>query len=61
MRDSHLEEYFTFLRFPSISTDDAYSENLGECAHWLVEKLNGIGLEDAAGFDRRTSGGVGEK
>jgi len=45
MRDSYLQEYFTFLRFPSISTDDAYSERLGECAHWLVEKLKGIGLE----------------
>ncbi len=45
MRDSYLEEFFTFLRFPSVSTDDAYSEKLGECAHWLVEKLNGIGLE----------------
>jgi acetylornithine deacetylase/succinyl-diaminopimelate desuccinylase-like protein len=45
MRDSHLQDFYTFLRFPSISTDDAYSEKLGECAHWLVEKLNGIGLE----------------
>ncbi|CAN5404322.1 dipeptidase [soil metagenome] len=45
MRDSYLEDFFTFLRFPSISTDDAYAEKLGECAHWLVEKLNGIGLE----------------
>ena len=45
MRDSYLEDYFTFLRFPSISTDNAYKEKLAECAHWLVEKLNGIGLE----------------
>jgi acetylornithine deacetylase/succinyl-diaminopimelate desuccinylase-like protein len=45
MRDSYLQDFFTFLRFPSISTDDAYSEKLCECAHWLVEKLNGIGLE----------------
>jgi acetylornithine deacetylase/succinyl-diaminopimelate desuccinylase-like protein len=45
MRQDHLDDYFTFLRFPSISTDDAYSENLGECAHWLVERLNRIGLE----------------
>ncbi len=45
MRDSYLEEYFTFLRFPSISTDDAYNEQLAECAHWLVEKLTKIGLE----------------
>ena len=44
MRDSHLEDFYTFLRFPSISTDDAYAEKLSECAHWLVEKLNGIGL-----------------
>jgi acetylornithine deacetylase/succinyl-diaminopimelate desuccinylase-like protein len=45
MHDSHLEDFYTFLRFPSVSTDDAYSEKLSECAHWLVEKLNGIGLE----------------
>ncbi|MGI8957569.1 MAG: dipeptidase [Chthoniobacterales bacterium] len=45
MRDSYLEEFYTFLRFPSISTDDAYAERLVECAHWLVEKLKGIGLE----------------
>ena len=45
MRDTYLDDYFTFLRFPSISTDDAYKEKLAECAHWLVEKLNGIGLE----------------
>jgi acetylornithine deacetylase/succinyl-diaminopimelate desuccinylase-like protein len=45
MRDSHLDEYFTFLRFPSISTDNSYKEKVAECAHWLVEKLNRLGLE----------------
>ncbi len=45
MRQDHLDDFFTFLRFPSISTDDAYNEKLGECAHWLVEKLTRIGLE----------------
>ena len=45
MRDSYLEEYFTFLRFPSVSTDDAYAKGMDECAHWLVEKLNRIGLQ----------------
>ncbi|HEY1769947.1 MAG TPA: dipeptidase [Chthoniobacterales bacterium] len=44
MRQQHLDDYFTFLRFPSISTDDAYNERLAECAHWLVKKLSGIGL-----------------
>jgi len=45
MRASHLEEYYQFLRFPSISTDDEYSEKVAECAHWLVKKLTSIGLE----------------
>lgn len=45
MRASHLEEYYQFLRFPSISTDDEYADKVTECAHWLVEKLTRIGLE----------------
>jgi acetylornithine deacetylase/succinyl-diaminopimelate desuccinylase-like protein len=45
MRDSYLEEFFTFIRFPSVSTDAAYKERLAECAQWLVEKLKNIGLE----------------
>ena len=45
MRDNYLEEYYSFLRFPSVSTDDDYSKNLNECADWLVKKLNAVGLE----------------
>ena len=45
MRPSHLEDFYSFLRFPSISTDDQYAERLAECADWLVKKLTGIGLE----------------
>jgi len=45
MRASHLEDFYSFLQFPSISTDDDYSKKVNECAHWLVEKLSGIGLE----------------
>jgi len=45
MRPSHLEDFYSFLRFPSISTDDQYAERLEECADWLVKKLTGIGLE----------------
>jgi acetylornithine deacetylase/succinyl-diaminopimelate desuccinylase-like protein len=45
MRASHLEDYYSFLRFPSVSTDDDYSEKVSECAHWLVGKLASIGLE----------------
>ena len=45
MRDSYLEDFYSFLRFPSISTDDAYAEKVSACADWLVKKLKGIGLE----------------
>src|SRR6266513_1767480 len=45
MRDDYLEEYYSFLRFPSVSTDDEYKEKLVECARWLVQKLTGSGLE----------------
>jgi len=45
MRDNYLEDYYSFLRFPSVSTDDQYAERLGACAQWLVEKLTSIGLE----------------
>ena len=45
MRENYLEEYYSFLRLPSVSTDDRYKQKLEECAHWLVEKLTSIGLE----------------
>src|SRR5947199_3927089 len=45
MRDNYLAEYYSFLRFPSVSTDDQYKQKLEECARWLVEKLTSIGLE----------------
>ena len=45
MRDNYLAEYYSFLRFPSVSTDDQYKQKLEECAGWLVEKLTSIGLE----------------
>ena len=44
MRASHLEDFYQFLRFPSVSTDDQCAEKVTECGHWLVEKLTKIGL-----------------
>src|SRR5215217_1093140 len=44
MRDNYLEEYYSFLRFPSVSTDDQYKEKVEQCAQWLVQKLTTIGL-----------------
>jgi acetylornithine deacetylase/succinyl-diaminopimelate desuccinylase-like protein len=45
MRDSHYQDYLSFLRFPSVSTDDQYKDKVNACAEWLVKKLQAIGLE----------------
>lgn len=45
MRQDYLDEYFTFLRFPSVSTDQKYAGNVRDCADWLAKKLGTIGLE----------------
>jgi len=45
MRDSYLDDYFSFLRFASVSTDDQYKDKVNGCADWLVKKLQAIGLE----------------
>jgi acetylornithine deacetylase/succinyl-diaminopimelate desuccinylase-like protein len=45
MRDNYLEEYFTFLRFPSVSTDQKYADKVRDCANWVSQKLEKIGLE----------------
>lgn len=45
MRDNYLEEYFTLLRFPSVSTDQKYADKVRDCANWVSDKLGKIGLE----------------
>jgi acetylornithine deacetylase/succinyl-diaminopimelate desuccinylase-like protein len=45
MRDNYLEDYYSFLRFPSVSTDEKFAGKVRECAHWLSKKLGTIGLE----------------
>src|SRR5438270_11576891 len=45
MRDNYLEEFYSFLRFPSVSTDDQYREKLKQWADCLVTKLTSIRLE----------------
>lgn len=39
-----LENLFSFLRFPSISTDSQHNGDVRACADWLVAKLTGMGL-----------------
>jgi acetylornithine deacetylase/succinyl-diaminopimelate desuccinylase-like protein len=45
MRDNYLEEYYSFLRFPSVSTDAKYADKVHDCAAWVSQKLEKIGLE----------------
>ncbi len=40
-----LQELFTFLSFPSVSTDSKHESDVLACAGWLVEKLSAMGLE----------------
>jgi len=44
MRDDYLEDYYSFLRFPSVSTDGKYAGKVRDCAQWLSKKLTTIGL-----------------
>ena len=39
-----LQELFSFLRFPSVSTDSRHADDVRACAGWLVEKLSAMGL-----------------
>src|ERR1700730_2499650 len=45
MRESYLEDFYSFLRFPSVSTDASFAGKVNECAQWLVKKLTRVGLE----------------
>ena len=45
MREKHLQDFYSFLRFPSVSTDEAFADKVRDCAEWLSEKLKTIGLE----------------
>ncbi|MFD0895044.1 dipeptidase [Luteolibacter ambystomatis] len=40
-----LKDLFDFLRFPSVSTDSRHADDVRACAGWLIEKLNGMGLQ----------------
>ncbi len=45
MRDNYLEDFYSFLRFPSVSTDEKFSGKVKDCAQWLSQKLEAVGLE----------------
>ena len=39
-----LDSLFSFLRFPSISTDSHHAADVRACAEWLIDRLSGMGL-----------------
>jgi acetylornithine deacetylase/succinyl-diaminopimelate desuccinylase-like protein len=43
--DSQLADYFSYLRFPSISADPTQADAMKECADWLAKKLSSMGFE----------------
>src|SRR6266851_9311116 len=45
MRENYLEDFYSFLRFPSVSTDEKFSGKVKDCAQWLSQKLTRVGLE----------------
>jgi acetylornithine deacetylase/succinyl-diaminopimelate desuccinylase-like protein len=45
MNPSYLEDFYSFLRFPSVSTDNQFAHNVRDCAQWVAQKLKSIGLE----------------
>ena len=45
MRENYLEDFYSFLRFPSVSTDEKFSGRVKDCAQWLSQKLTRVGLE----------------
>jgi len=42
---SVLDDYFTLLKFPSISTDPEYAPHLQACMKWISEYLRKLGLK----------------
>lgn len=44
MNQLQIDQLLQFLRFPSISADRANADRVEECAVWLVQKLESIGL-----------------
>src|ERR687898_1409335 len=45
MDSKHLEEFYSFLRFPSVSTDTQFAHHVRDCAQWVAQKLKSIGLQ----------------
>jgi acetylornithine deacetylase/succinyl-diaminopimelate desuccinylase-like protein len=45
MNSPHFDDLFSFIRFPSVSTEPRHAGDVAKCADWLVAKLRSIGLK----------------
>lgn len=41
-QEEWLEDYYTLLRFPSVSSEPQYKEGMQACANWIIEFLKGM-------------------
>lgn len=44
-RSQWLEELFTFLRFPSISSEVEHQQSVADCSEWLIKTIKTIGFK----------------
>ena len=45
-QDKMMEDYKELLRFPSISADPAYADDVKACADWIVGQLETMGFDN---------------
>ena len=45
-QDKMMEDYKELLRFPSISADPAYADDVKACADWIVGRLEAMGFDN---------------
>ncbi len=50
-QDKMMEDYKELLRFPSISADPAYADDVKACAEWIVGQLEAIGFDNCEAIE----------
>ena len=50
-QEKMMEDYKALLRFPSISADPAYADDVKACAAWIVEQLEALGFDNCQAIE----------
>lgn len=50
-QDKMMEDYKELLRFPSISADPAYADDVKACAEWIVGQLEAMGFDNCEAIE----------